>query len=82
MSADLFFLHIFIIVVKKLLIDETTIIPAAIAKKGPTYSRPAANKVAFHEATPLINIAAEIYRAEIKTADMKQKIAPTILFSI
>ena len=32
MSADLFFLHIFIIVVKKLLIDETTIIPAAIAK--------------------------------------------------
>jgi hypothetical protein len=57
-------------------------IPAAIAKKGPTHSRPAANKVAFHETTPLINIAAEIYRAEIKTADMKQKIAPTILFSI
>lgn len=55
---------------------------AATTKKEPTYSKPAANKSEFHEFTPLINSAADIYLAEIKTADIKQKIAPTILLSI
>lgn len=51
-------------------------------KKGPTYANPDANNSSSHEVTLLIKIAADIYFADIKIADIKQKIAPIPLLFI
>ena len=53
-----------------------------VDRKGPTYSKPDENKDSSHEVTLLIKIAAEIYLADIKIADMRKNTAPIPLLFI
>ena len=53
-----------------------------VDRKGPTYSKPDENKDSSHEVTLLIKIAAEIYLADIKIADMRKNTAPIHLLFI
>lgn len=55
---------------------------ASIDRNGPTYSSPDLNSVASHEVTLLMNIAADMYFAETRIADIRQKITPTPLLFI
>lgn len=55
---------------------------ASIDRNGPTYSSPDLNSVASHEVTLLMNIAADMYFAETRIADIRQKITPTPLLFV
>ena len=55
---------------------------ASIDRKGPTYSRPFLNKEASCVGKLLMNIAADMYFAETRIADIRQKITPTTLLFI
>lgn len=55
---------------------------ASIDRNGPTYSNPFLNREASFVAILLMNIAADIYFAETRIADIRQKITPTPLLFI
>lgn len=56
---------------------------ASIDRNGPTYSSPFLNREAFFIAKLLMNIAADMYFAETRSADIRQKITPTpLLFTL
>lgn len=55
---------------------------ASIDRNGPTYSNPFLNREASFIAKLLINIAADMYFAETRIADIRQKIIPTPLLFV
>lgn len=56
---------------------------ASIDRNGPTYSSPFLNREASFIAKLLMNIAADMYFAETRIADIRQKITPTpLLFTL
>ena len=55
---------------------------ASIDRNGPTYSKPVLNREASFVVTLLMNIAADMYFAETRIADIRQKITPTPLLFI
>lgn len=55
---------------------------ASIDRNGPTYSNPFLNREASFVVTLLMNIAADMYFAETRIADIRQKITPTPLLFI
>ena len=52
---------------------------ASIDRNGPTYSNPFLNREASFVAKLLMNIAADMYFAEIRIADIRQKVTPTFI---
>lgn len=56
---------------------------ASIDRNGPTYYSPFLNREASFIAKLLMNIAADMYFAETRIADIRQKITPTpLLFTL
>ena len=55
---------------------------ASIDRNGPTYSSPFLNREASFVSKLLINIAADMYFAETRIADIRQKIIPTPLLFV
>ena len=55
---------------------------ASIDRNGPTYSNHFLNREASFVAILLMNIAADMYFAETRIADIRQKITPTPLLLI
>lgn len=54
----------------------------SIDRNSPTYSSPFLNRKASFVAKSLMNIAADMYFAETRIADIRQKITPTPLLFI
>lgn len=52
---------------------------ASIDRNSPTYSNPFLNREASFVAKLLMNIAADMYFAEIRIADIRQKVTPTFI---
>ena len=63
-------------------IPMTIAIMASIDRNGPTYSNPFLNREASFVAILLMNIAADMYFAENRIVDIRQKITPTPLLLI
>lgn len=55
---------------------------ASIDRNGPTYSNPFLNREASFVARLLMNIVADMYFAETRIADIRQKITPIPLLFI